>query len=62
MTPERHAAFEAIVLGGMLREGGMASFADVLDAADAERIHQYIVAQATEDRAAALAGTAAAGL
>jgi len=33
----------------------MASFADVLNAADAERIHQYIISRTREDRQAEMA-------
>jgi quinohemoprotein ethanol dehydrogenase len=63
MTPETHQAFAAIVLGGSKRANGLASFADLLTAEDAERVHQYIIARATEDREASLAeATSAAEL
>ena len=55
MTDERHAAFNDIVLGGALRGNGMASFADFLNEADAERVHTYIISRAAIDRAEALA-------
>ena len=55
MTDERHAAFNDIVLGGALRGNGMASFADFLNEADAERVHSYIISRAAIDRAEALA-------
>ena len=60
MTAESHDAFQAIVLGGTKQEAGMASFADLLDAQDVERIHQYIVSRAVKDRDAALAEASAA--
>jgi quinohemoprotein ethanol dehydrogenase len=36
-----HAAFDSIVLGGKLKNAGMASFADVLSEADARALHAY---------------------
>jgi mono/diheme cytochrome c family protein len=59
MSKERHDDFLAIVLGGMLQDSGMASFADILSAEDAERIRQYIISRAVKDRAEALATQAA---
>ena len=61
MSAETHGTFEAIVLGGTLNDNGMASFADVLDAADADRIHQYVITRANKAREEALekAGEAA---
>ena len=55
MSQERHSAFNAVVMDGVLRSNGMASFADTLDPADAERIQQYIILRATQDREAAAA-------
>jgi len=52
MSPETHDAFPAIVLGGMKHENGMASFADLLSAEDAERIRQYVISRAKADREA----------
>ena len=49
MTPETHAAFLDIVLKGTRTEKGMVSFADLLSRADAEAIHQYLIARANED-------------
>jgi quinohemoprotein ethanol dehydrogenase len=49
MTPETHAQFLDIVLGGKRASKGMASFADVLSKADAEAIHGYIVKRANQD-------------
>jgi quinohemoprotein ethanol dehydrogenase len=43
LTPE---AFRNIVLGGALEEGGMASFAPVLDNEAAESIRAFVIAQA----------------
>jgi quinohemoprotein ethanol dehydrogenase len=54
MTTEKHEAFEAIVLNGILAGTGMASFADILTSEDAERIRQYVISQALADQAAAL--------
>ncbi len=55
MTKETHGLFEQIVLGGLYREKGMSSFADVLTKDDAEAIHQYLIARANEDYADAAA-------
>ena len=43
MSPGTYDAFDAIVRGGLLRAGGMASFADVLSADDAVNIRAFIV-------------------
>ena len=53
MTPETHAAFLDIVLGGARSKNGMASFADVLSRTDAEAVHAYLISRANEDWAAA---------
>ncbi len=50
MAPATHGAFNDIVLGGALSANGMASFADVLNEADAEAIHAYLISRANEDR------------
>jgi quinohemoprotein ethanol dehydrogenase len=49
LTPETHASFLDIVLGGKYREKGMASFADILKKEDAEAIHAYLISRANED-------------
>ena len=36
----------AVVLGGVLKANGMASFAEVLDATEADAIRAYVIAQA----------------
>ena len=41
-----HESWNAIVLGGILSGGGMASFADVLDEQSAGAIHAYVVSRA----------------
>ncbi len=41
-----HARWDDIVLGGIQADRGMASFADVVTAADAEAIQAYVIAQA----------------
>jgi quinohemoprotein ethanol dehydrogenase len=43
MTPETHAAFQQIVLGGALINAGMPPWDDVLSPADADRIHAYLI-------------------
>ena len=43
MSPQKHALFDDIVLGGALESRGMASFADVLTQQDAQDIHAFIV-------------------
>jgi len=48
-TPAIHDSWSAIVLGGILSGGGMASFADVLGERDVEDIHAYVVAQALRE-------------
>ena len=54
MTPETHETFHAIVLGGLKKDAGMASFADLLSAEDTERIHQYVISRANMGRDAAV--------
>ena len=49
MSAETHAAFNRIVLEGILLDRGMASFADILSTEDAEAIHGYLIARANED-------------
>jgi quinohemoprotein ethanol dehydrogenase len=50
MSQESHDTFLAIVLGGSKQANGMAGFADLLTAEDAERIRQYIIHRANLDR------------
>ncbi len=45
MAPSTHDAFDAIVRGGAFVGRGMASFAGVLDEAQAQSVHAYIVSQ-----------------
>jgi quinohemoprotein ethanol dehydrogenase len=49
MTRETHAAFNDIVLQGLRAEKGMASFANLLQPADVEAIHAYVISRANED-------------
>ena len=49
MSPQTHAAFLDIVLRGARAQNGMASFADVLSAEQAEAIHQYLISRANAD-------------
>ena len=46
MVPGRHLAFEEIVLGGILQNEGMVSFAGSLTKEDARAVHQYIISEA----------------
>ncbi len=41
-----HEAWDSIVLGGALRGRGMASFADLIDKAESDAIHSYVIAEA----------------
>lgn len=43
LTPEKHDAFDEIVLRGLFAPNGMGRFDDVLSAADARAIHAYLV-------------------
>lgn len=49
MSPETHADFKAIVLGGKRRELGMASFSDVLTNSDVAAVHGYLINRANDD-------------
>jgi quinohemoprotein ethanol dehydrogenase len=49
LTPETHAAFMDIVLGGVRKDKGMAGFADRIDKDQAEAIHAYVISRAQED-------------
>ncbi|MCW0183339.1 MAG: PQQ-dependent dehydrogenase, methanol/ethanol family [Zavarzinia sp.] len=46
--PVIHQAWKEIVLGGMLKDNGMVSFADVLKDEDADAIHAYVISRAHE--------------
>ncbi len=50
LTPEKHAQFMDIVLGGKLKKEGMESFADRLTPEQAQAIHAYLISRAQEDR------------
>ena len=52
MTPETHEKFQAIVRGGLLLEKGMDAFADVLTEEEAERVRQFVIAEAIKAREA----------
>ena len=54
MSDASHDLFYEIVSGGMLSANGMAGFGDVLAAAEVEKIHHYVRARASEDRAVAI--------
>ena len=49
MSADTHAHFQDIVIGGARKAQGMASFADVLSKEDADAIHAYLNARASED-------------
>ncbi len=49
MTPERHAQFLDIVLGGLLKQAGMESFGDRLTPEQAGDIHAFLITRAQED-------------
>jgi quinohemoprotein ethanol dehydrogenase len=49
MTRETHAQFNDIVLKGIRKEKGMASFASLLSADEVEAVHAYVIARAQED-------------
>lgn len=49
MTPETHAQFLDIVIGGTRQQVGMAGFADKLSQEDAQAIHTYLLTRANED-------------
>ena len=48
LTQDKHAAWEAIVLGGAYQHKGMLSFKDVLSAEDSEAIQAYVIDRAWE--------------
>ncbi len=50
-SPDTHARFNDIVLGGTRAHKGMASFADLLSADDATSIHAYVIQRAHETKA-----------
>jgi quinohemoprotein ethanol dehydrogenase len=43
MAPETHAAFNQIVLGGILKQAGMPGWEGVLAQADVDAIHAYLI-------------------
>ncbi|MBC2667160.1 PQQ-dependent dehydrogenase, methanol/ethanol family [Novosphingobium flavum] len=49
MSPQTHAEFLDIVLGGKRAKNGMAPFTDKLTPAQAQLVHKYLVARARED-------------
>jgi quinohemoprotein ethanol dehydrogenase len=51
LSTERHAIFNDIVLEGALLPAGMPSFGADLEAADADAIHAYVIAEAHELKA-----------
>jgi quinohemoprotein ethanol dehydrogenase len=46
LAPGKHIVFEDIVLGGILEERGMVSFASSLTKEDSRAVHQYIISEA----------------
>ena len=55
MSRATHKNFQKIVREGLLADGGMASFGDLLSKKESRAIHAYIVSRANQDRAAAAA-------
>ena len=51
MSPATHNAFQSIVIDGAFQRLGMRSFADVMNADDAEAIRQFVISKAIEARA-----------
>ena len=51
MSPQIHAAFQDIVLGGVIAARGMRSFADELDEDEVESIRQFAISRANLARA-----------
>ncbi len=51
MTDATHARFQDIVLGGALKDGGMAPFDDVLSPVEANQVHAFIVREQARLRA-----------
>jgi quinohemoprotein ethanol dehydrogenase len=49
MTAETRGQFKEIVIDGIRKDKGMAGFADILTAGDADAIHAYLIARANED-------------
>ena len=48
LTPQKHARFHEIVLGGLLEPLGMSSFAGDLDEDQVDAIQAYVVSLARE--------------
>lgn len=48
MSPETHAIFKDILLGGAFATKGMESFADILSEKDVENIHAYLIDQSSK--------------
>lgn len=51
LEPVWHENFRAVVLDGLMEKAGMPRFDDVLDAADVDRIHAFVIERAHEDLA-----------
>ena len=46
LAPGKHLVFEDIVLGGILQDRGMVSFASSLTKEDSRSVHQYVISEA----------------
>jgi len=55
MQPEVHAAFDEIVLNGLLVPAGMPRWKDILSTGDAKAIHAYLIEEQRKTRARELA-------
>ena len=51
MSAETHRVFDAIVIGGIYAEKGMASFAEDLTVEQSDLIHQYVISEAHAHKA-----------
>jgi len=51
LAPVWHENFSSVVLDGLMEQAGMPRFDDVLDTAQVENIHAYVIARAHEDHA-----------
>ena len=58
MSPETHAAFNAIVLHGQLRSRGMPQWDDEFSEADADAMHAYLISLAWQGYRAQESGKA----
>jgi quinohemoprotein ethanol dehydrogenase len=46
LTPQKHAKWDAIVLGGLHWQNGMVGFGDQLSQKESDNIHHYVIERA----------------